>query len=408
MLIALNLTGPRSNSAGFSSGLSAWTYLLNQAPMIVRYLRLAFVPVGLVLDYGQPRALVLAEVWPSAMAVVALVLASLAAWTRWPAVAFLGTTFFILLAPTSSFVPIATEVGAERRMFLPLAALLLLFVFAVRWLLDRLPAARRAPVAPALAVLAVVTLGAATLQRNTEYASPLGLWQTVIDRWPTGRAYYNLGLELNDLGRRSEAIAAYERALDGEPDAHYALGFERQADGRYDEAVAHYREYIRLEPDDANVLRAYHQLGRTLMSQGKYDEALVAFHEVLVRRPGDLDATGGTAATLLEQGKFAEAVATYREYLKMAPGNAAARFNLGLALLRANNYADAATTFTEVLTVEPSNVAAHVNLARALGQLGRIPEAIRELQRAAELEPDPMSREELRGMAKDLEGLRKP
>lgn len=404
VLIGLNLSGPRSNSAGFTSGPSAWTYLLNQAPMILRYLRVALAPVGLVLDYGEPRALSLANVWPSFLVVAGLVLASLAAWARWPAVAFLGTTFFVLLAPTSSFVPIATEVGAERRMFLPLAALIILGVFAVRWVLHHLPAGRRSLVAPALAVLAVVVLGAATLQRNTEYATSLGIWQTVIDRWPTGRAYYNVGIELNELGRRSEAIAAYERALADWPDAHYALGFERQADGRLDEAIAHYREYIRLEPEDANVLRAYHQLGRALLSQGKLDEALTAFREVLARHSGDLDATGGVAATLLEQEKFAEAADAYRAYLQLAPGNQNARFNLGLALFKASNYADAATAFSEVIAIDPSNVGAIVNLGRALGSMGRVPEAIRTLQRAAELEPDPQTREELRAMVKQLEG----
>ena len=36
---------------------------------------------------------------------------------------FLGAWFWITLAPTSTIVPIATEVAAERRMYLPLAAL---------------------------------------------------------------------------------------------------------------------------------------------------------------------------------------------------------------------------------------------------------------------------------------------
>lgn len=406
VLAGLNFNGPRFRSAGFQSGVSPSTYLLNQGPMIARYLRLAVAPVGLVLDYGKPVAIPLSRAWPSIAFVTALVIVSLAAWRRWPAVAFLGTTFFVLLGPTSSFVPIATEVGAERRMFLPLVLLVTFVVVAAVRLLEHLPAPSRRPVAFAVTSLAVVLLGAATVQRNREYATRLLIWQTVVDRWPTGRAYYNLGIELKEAGHRAEALAAYVRAMGDNADAHYAFGFERQMDGRYEEAAAHYREYIRLEPDDANVLRAYHQLGRTLVSLGRYDQALEAFREVLVRRPGDLDATGGIASALLELGRVSEAVATYRAYLEKAPGNTAARFNLGLALLRTENYADAATTFTTLLAAEPANVAAHVNLARALAQLRRVPEAIRELERAAELESDPVAREELRQIARDLRAVR--
>ena len=41
ILAALLQTGARVHSAGFSTGVSPWTYLLNQAVMIVRYLRLS-------------------------------------------------------------------------------------------------------------------------------------------------------------------------------------------------------------------------------------------------------------------------------------------------------------------------------------------------------------------------------
>jgi hypothetical protein len=60
-----------------------------------------------------------------------LLIATVAAIRRWPLAGFLGVWFFVTLAPTSSFVPIATEVGAERRMYLPLLAVVALAVVAV-------------------------------------------------------------------------------------------------------------------------------------------------------------------------------------------------------------------------------------------------------------------------------------
>lgn len=404
LLGALIVGGPRSRSAGFSSGVSPWTYLLNQAPMIVRYLRVALVPVGLVLDYGEPKALTLAAVWPSALVVLALLLAALAAWMRWPRVAFLGTTFFVLLAPTSSFVPIATEVGAERRMFLPLAALLVLACVGAVRLLARAPAARQPRVGIAVASAAAALFVALSAYRNTEYANPISIWQTVIDRWQNGRAHYNRGIALRAAGRRAEAIAAFERALDDTPDAHYALGFERQADERYDEAAGHYREYIRLKPMDANVIRAYHQLGRAMLAQGKHEDALAAFRDLLARNPGNTDGLAGAADTLVNMKRWPEAIAAYEEYLARVPGDWKARFNLGLALAETNRHQEAAAAFNAVIASDPTNVAAYFNLGNALGSMGRFGDAVRAFQRAAELEPDPVAKENILALVRELIG----
>ena len=89
----------------------AWTYLLNQSIIIPRYLSLVVWPQSLVMIYGWPQALVLADVWPSAALIVGLFALTVFALIRYPRAGFLGAVFFITLAPTSSFVPIATEAG---------------------------------------------------------------------------------------------------------------------------------------------------------------------------------------------------------------------------------------------------------------------------------------------------------
>ena len=77
---------------------------------------------------------------PEALVVVLLIIASGIALARWPRIGFLAAAFFLTLAPTSSVIPIASEVGAERRMYLPFAALATLAAVAGRWLVDRVAA----------------------------------------------------------------------------------------------------------------------------------------------------------------------------------------------------------------------------------------------------------------------------
>src|SRR4029434_7381145 len=102
-----------------ASGVSPWTYLLKQPTGISRYLFLVVWPSSLVVFYGWPLPVTFVEVLPYALLIGCLFLVTVAAWFRYPAWGFLGLWFFITLAPSSSIVPIATEVGAERRMYLP-------------------------------------------------------------------------------------------------------------------------------------------------------------------------------------------------------------------------------------------------------------------------------------------------
>jgi hypothetical protein len=121
---------------GFGAGVSWGAYVLTQFQAIVTYLRLAFWPHPLVFEYGT--------FWVSfgRMAPCGIVVGLLAAATIWalvrrPALGFLGFWFFGILAPTS-LAPGTTQMIVEHRMYLPLAALAVLFVLAVH------AAARRA------------------------------------------------------------------------------------------------------------------------------------------------------------------------------------------------------------------------------------------------------------------------
>ena len=98
-----------------------------------------------------------------------------------PTLGLLGAWCFLTLGMTSSIAPIANEVGAERRMYLPLMALVILGVTAFAWLAERLTrtgrVSARAVTVTSVAVWAstAAALGAGTFDRNQDYSSPLRL-----------------------------------------------------------------------------------------------------------------------------------------------------------------------------------------------------------------------------------------
>ena len=203
-------------------GLTPLQYAASQPGVIAHYLRLSLWPTGLCLDYAWPVAATAAKIVPP-LALVATLLA-LTAWSmfRWPAWSFLGAWFFLILAPTSSIVPIA-DLAFEHRMYLPLAAVITGGVIGghliIEWLLaGRWPTATWRPLVSALigyglVLMISMTLGSLTIKRNLDYRSAAAIWGDCVLKSPNNaRAHNNLGIALADHGQVKEAFVHFRKA----------------------------------------------------------------------------------------------------------------------------------------------------------------------------------------------------
>jgi tetratricopeptide (TPR) repeat protein len=416
---------PFFSPSGFDRQISRWSYLLNQAPMIARYLRLSIWPSRLVLDYGLPRSLSLADVRASASLVLVLMALTLVTLVRRPRWGFWGLWFFVTLAPSSGIVPIPTEVGAERRMYLPLVAVIVVSVKGLEIALTALASRRRRRlprlVVPAALLLVLTALGVSTWRRNAEYQSGIGIWQTVLDRWPHPRAHLNLAAELRAAGRHDDAIAELRIAVPDLPDARRALAFELMGKGDSREAAEQLAEFVRLKPADPEIVEAREVLAEAAASQGDLVEAR---HQLeLVTRAAPSYATGHLklADTLVTLKDFDAAIAQYRAVLSLQPANARALAHLGLALaskgqtaaaidalrralelspeyddarrdligmlLGERMYAEAEKQSRALLARWPGDAEAHNRLGVALASVGRTEEAVAEFREAVRLNP---------------------
>lgn len=396
LLVAANIGGPRFRSAGFTAGVSPVTYLLNQGPMIATYLKLAFWPHPLVLDYGLTEPIAWSTALPGVLLVAVLLVGVLCAWvTSHRVIAFLGAWFFLTLAPTSSVIPIATEVGAERRMYLPLVAVIAAVVLGLRALARRSwspdDPVRRPWNALAVALVAAVALTAVTTARMRAYGDPLSLWQETLAVHPQGRAQYNLGVQLAAAGKTAEAIEAYRAAVTSGtavPGAHYALGFESARAGQHAAAVSEFREFLKQRPDDAQAPKASFLLGQSLAQLGKTAEAEQAYRETLRMVPAHLDARLALADLYLGAQRFNDAIALYRDYLQQVPDSAEAHHNLGMALLGLEQEAASLPEFERAAALRPSDANMQMSLGQALATAGRLDDAVDHLRAAFKLAPN--------------------
>jgi len=393
---------PRSNSAGFNAGVSVWTYLLNQTVMIVRYLELVFWPVDLVINYGPPVSYTLADVLPYAVVVLLLLLATVASFMWKPVAAFLGAWFFITLAPSSSFVPIATEVGAERRMYLPLMSIVAGLVIAA-YSSDYLRRRSSRALAITVVAIAAVALGAATMRRNGEHQSWLTLAETTLERWPTDVAYAGVGGELARLGRDDEALPLLRIGAKTEPRARYNLGITLFNLKRYDEAIRELNTLVGEHPMREEVPWARRLMGHAHLQQSRWSEAIVQLRMVLTMTPHDSEARRLLVGAYISYGidlaqhqKFDAAAVEFSHALTLDERNANARYNLATALFDAERFPESLREADRALALDPANADAHHLVGKLLALQGRMKEAIEHLQAAVKLRPDdPVLREDL-------------
>jgi cytochrome c-type biogenesis protein CcmH/NrfG len=396
VLAALMLGQPRT-SVGFDAGVTPWAYFLNQLPVIARYLWLTIWPRPLVVDYGLPQTVALFDVIVPGLLLVALGVATLVALRRTPALGFLGVWFFVTLAPTSSVVPIATEVGADRRMYLPLMALAVLAVVGLYRLLSRRTDGVRVPAA--VLTVVCVLLAAGTTVRTLEYRRVRTIAQTNVDRYPHGRARLALASELVAANEHNEAVSQLQAAVKDYPQAHLALATEMATSGRMAEAVKEAQEFIRLLPGNPEVPTARDLMGRAYALQGLYDPAIEQFTLLTHARPTDPGPYVSIGDARLRQGRVGEAIASYESALRLRPGDPDILLQLGLALGAANRRADASMAFGGAAVARPTDIRLLNLWGRSLAAEGRYIEAVEPMRRLVELAPsDNTARDNLRIM----------
>lgn len=389
-------TTPKDNiSVGFAyKGISPYAYAMTQPMVILHYLRLCFWPDTLCLDYQWEPVTSIGPAVVPAVIVTALLLATIAGLATRHWLGFAGAWFFVILSPTSSFVPIK-DVIFEHRMYLPLASVAVVVVFGVYGGWRRvapklgLRATGSTVVAALLTLTAVVPLAARTVIRNRDYQSASAMWQSVLVVSPeSDRAHFGMGVALYREGRIDEAIARFDQAIAITPayaDAHFNLGVAFAAKKDWPSALASYKRAAMMAPQRVHYTYA---LGDLLSYLDRFDEAAVAFGDALAHAPSDVELQLGRANALADAGRDAEAIEAFEAALALDGNQTEARINLGNALRRLGRGEEAVAQYRRVLAVEPQNAAAWANLGAAAAAAGRLDEAEPALRRALALDAD--------------------
>ena len=181
------------------------------------------------------------------------------------------------------------------------------------------------------------------------------------------QSHYNLGLAYYHAGKIEKAIAAYQTAIQLEPnfaDAYGGLGVIYRRTGDLDTAIRHCQKAIKIAPEN---IEFHRNLTQIYWQKGMYDRAAIGYRIILELNPSDESALHHLGIILLSKQEYDEAVSCFQKVLQRNPDNALTHGALGTAYYKLGEEDLAIREFQEVLRLDPQNQNARKMLER-LGQ----------------------------------------
>lgn len=374
-------TGDAYSQSGIGgvATLTPLSYALSQSGVILEYLRLSFIPTGLCLDRLWPTAERWHEYVPQTLVILGLFAFAVRGVVNKRAWSFPAIAFFLLLAPTSSLLPIV-DLMFEHRMYLPLACVIVIAVGSLDAVLRRF---QWSQIAVPLAAVVIMSFSLLTMERNRDYHSPIDFWTATAEQAPHNpRAEYLLARSYFESGRLDEGRTHLAKALSINPDFSPALFKSLKLlvdDRRFAEAEACLQ---RLSKIDTNSSALYVHLGNLRSAQRRDEEAIQAYGRALELDPTDAAAISNLGLVLTRANRWDEAAALFRDAVLLDPDDPAPHNNLGIYHRHFGRDQEALAEFQKALALAPFHVEARANLGATLDRVGRGDEALHELERA--------------------------
>lgn len=200
-------------------------------------------------------------------------------------------------------------------------------------------------------------------------------------------ARVNRAATLRDLGAFEQAFEAYSEVVQQSPDADSFCnrGTCLQRMGRQTEAIEDFNRAIDLNP---NLAEAFCNLGIAYRSVGDLPAALVAYERAIEITPSMVEAYCNKGVALKEAGRLEESIRTLKQAVSISPDHPETHGNLGVALQKSKQFGPAIASYNRAIELKPDYVDAHYNLALLHQELNQLEPALEGLEKVLFLKPD--------------------
>jgi len=319
-----------ADSAGFAMKDLPWHhYFFTQCRAIWVYLRMFILPYGLNIDHDFAISRSIID-HGAIVGLIALLAATAAAWIwrrKYPLASYGYFAFLLLMAPTSSIMPIR-DVLVERRLYLAFLPLLLICCEAFRHL-----RISRTALASALAVV-IAGMAVATHSRNQVWSDAITLWKDTVEKSPQkGRPHFQLAYAYYQNGQCAEAVKHFERVSQVQKPGsslYIDWGLALDCAQQHEQALALFGKALNLE----RTAHVYSLIALTYIKRGQREQAFAALDAAEKLDRGFLIIYIYRGNLLLLNGEFDKAAEQFRSALAINNSDMSARDGLDMAQRR--------------------------------------------------------------------------
>jgi tetratricopeptide (TPR) repeat protein len=200
-------------------------------------------------------------------------------------------------------------------------------------------------------------------------------------------ALYLMGVLSLHAGQYDRAVEQTARAIKQSPQPEYlaTLGIALQRLGRRDEALKAFDKALQFKPEDAELWRC---LGNVLIELERAIEAVLSFQHVLRLKPRDWDAANKSGRLLYQLQQWAGALLQFNLCDELQPDHAPTLTIRALCQRHLRRFEDYLADLRRAHALDPADAETCNNIGDALQSLGREDEAPQWLDRSLKLAPD--------------------
>lgn len=137
--------------------------------------------------------------------------------------------------------------------------------------------------------------------------------QPTTEKLQEAQLFNDRGVELAEQGKVTQAIAAFNQAIEIYPtfeNAHNNLGLALGSQNKFSEAATAFKKALAINPQN---FETYNNLGIALGSQGNFKEAVSAFYTAIQINPQEPTSHQNLGVAFWSQGRLTDAIASLQK-----------------------------------------------------------------------------------------------
>ena len=171
---------------------------------------------------------------------------------------------------------------------------------------------------------------------------------TAIEKYPESTELWSTkgDIYLNNMGKITEAVYSYDKALNIDPEDVHSLvnkAFALDKNGKREEAYALYMKALEINPQLSD---AWYKAGNLLTKDGRFAEALPLYEKAIAIDPASSYSWNNKGYALAQLGDYDKAIEAYNQAITLDPAYSTAWKNLGDAYTKTGKTKEAEEAYS--------------------------------------------------------------